>query len=144
LLSKAESIPQHKPVGVIERIARIGLDGRRILESMAYRKRLDADLLEAALAGYQHQYAVLGERIAEITRELGGKAGRSELGAAGAPAKRVVSADTRRRMAEAQQRRWSKRSGKKRNMSSEGRERIAEATRKRWEAYRAQKAAEAR
>lgn len=127
-----------------ECIARISPDGERILRIMAYRTRPDAELLEAALAGYQHQYAVLGDRIAEITRELGGKPGRSELGAAMAPAKRVVSEDTRRRMAEAQQKRWAKKSGRKRNMSAEGRERIAEATRKRWEAYRAQKAAGAR
>jgi hypothetical protein len=118
---------------------------------MGYTKHPDAELLQAALVGYQHQHAVLGERIAEITQELGGRAGRP--GAAGeAKPKRVMSAATRRRMAAAQQRRWAEKKGntggagemasakKKRNMSAEGRERIAEATRKRWAAYRAAKA----
>jgi len=112
---------------------------------MAYTKRSDAELLQAALAGYQHQYEVLGQRIAEITRQLGGRTARLDV--AGDRPKRVMSEETRRRMAAAQQRRWAgvKGSGgakKKRNMSAEGRERIAEATRKRWAEYRAQKAAQ--
>ena|SRR5579863_1039126 len=118
---------------------------------MAYTKSPDAELLQAALAGYQHQYAVLGERINEITRELGSRPGRHAAAGSAQP-RRVMSASTRRRMAAAQQRRWAavkagtaapaKRTGaKKRKMSAAGRERIAEATRKRWAAYRARKAA---
>jgi hypothetical protein len=115
---------------------------------MAYTKRPDVELLQAALVGYQHQDTILEQRIAEITLELGGRGGHPDA-AAGAKPKRVFSAETRRRMAEAQQKRraGAKRPGrtakkKKRHMSAEGRERIAEATRKRWEAYRAAKAAE--
>jgi len=117
---------------------------------MAYTKRLDTDLLRAALVGYQHQHTLLGERIAEITRELSGRSGQDDDRGIGKP-KRVMSAATRRRMAESQQKRWAEKKGsgessekpagtKKRKMSAEGRERIAEATRKRWEAYRAEKA----
>ncbi len=117
---------------------------------MAYTKRSDAELLQAALAGYQHQYDVLGQRIAEISRQLGGRPARLDM-AGGDKPKRVMSPETRRRMAAAQQRRWAGVKGtgpsgagkkKKRNMSAEGRERIAEATRKRWAEYRAQKAAQ--
>ena len=123
---------------------------RNIIDSMAYTKRPDAELLQAALVGYQHQHAMLGERIAEITRELGGRAGRPDAASATQP-KGVRSAETRSRMAAAQRRRWAeakaatgtpakKAAGKKkRNMSAAGREAIAEATRKRWEAYRAAK-----
>jgi hypothetical protein len=120
---------------------------------MAYTKRSDAELLQAALFGYRHQYAVLGERIAEITRELGGGgAGRPDADGIAKP-RRTMSADARRRIGAAQRKRWAeakattgtpgKKAGtkKKRHMSAEGRKNIAEATRKRWEAYRAAKAA---
>lgn len=117
---------------------------------MAYTKRDNTELLRAALVGYQHQHAILGERIAEITQELGGmRPGEAD----GAEPKGVRSAETRSRMAAAQRKRWAKKRGtagtlekapgkQKRQMSAEGRKNIAEATRKRWEAYRAQKASE--
>lgn len=119
---------------------------------MAYIKVLDAELLQAALGGYERQRAVIEERIAEIRRELGGGAGRQ--GAVGSPKpKRVVSAAVRRRMAASQRKRWAQakkdaggpdpktqRPKTRRKMSAEARERIAEATRKRWAAYRAAKA----
>jgi hypothetical protein len=109
---------------------------------MPYLKLSDRELLQAALVGYQHQHKVLGERIAEITRELGGGPAPQDV-AGGASPKRVMSAETRLRMAESQRRRWAgvKKTEtpvakKKRRMSAEGRERIAEATRKRWQVYR--------
>ena len=123
---------------------------------MAYTKRPDAELLQAALIGYQHQHAILGERISQIRQELGGRGGQAHDAAGGAQPKRVRSAETRSRMAAAQRKRWAetkettgtprKKAGtkKKRQMSAEGRERIAEATRKRWETYRAAKAAAAK
>jgi hypothetical protein len=118
---------------------------------MAYRKQANTELLQAALFGYQHQHAMLGERIAEISRELGGGAGSSTVDTA--KPKRTMSADARRRIGAAQRKRWAeakeatgtpaKKAGtkKKRHMSAEGRQNIAEATRKRWAAYRAEKAA---
>ena len=120
---------------------------------MAYTKRSDAELLQAALFGYQHQYTILGERMAEITRELGGKPGRPDAAAVGDKPKRTMSASARSRIAAAQRKRWAeakkatgapaKKAARKakRHMSAEGRKNIAEATRKRWEAYRAAKAA---
>ena len=125
---------------------------QHIIDSMAYTKHPDAELLRAALVGYQHQHAVLGERIAEVTRELGGRAGRPDAAEVAKP-KRTMSAAARRRIGAAQRKRWAeakKATGApakkahakgRRKMSAEGRERIAEATRKRWEAYRAEKAA---
>jgi len=94
----------------------------------------------------------LEERIAEIRRDLGGRARRSDDARTTKP-KRVLSAAARRRITAAQRKRWAKKTARtpvrkagaetKRKMSAEGRKRIAEATRKRWEAYRAEKAAAA-
>jgi hypothetical protein len=97
----------------------------------------------------QHRYAVLGDRIAEISRELGGGGGRPDAAAIAKP-KRTMSADTRCRIGAAQRKRRAEAkaatgtSAKKRNLSAAGREAIAEATRKRWAAYRAEKAARAK
>jgi hypothetical protein len=107
--------------------------------------RTDFNLLEAALIGYQHQRELLAVKIAEIQRQLGG----APATAPGeAPKKRVMNAAARKRIGQAQRKRWAefhKTRGvapkKKRMMSAEGRERIAEATRKRWAEFRAQKAA---
>ena len=53
---------------------RIGSDRCNPSISMAYTKAPDADLLQAALIGYQWQQVVLEERIAEIRREPDGTA----------------------------------------------------------------------
>jgi hypothetical protein len=118
-------------------------------------KTPDEQLLRAALFGYQHQAEMLAVKIAEIKAQLSGTpGGRQQTVTDTGNTKRVVSPAGRRRMAEAQRRRWAevhKANGTpatkapaktKRKMSAAGRKRIAEATRKRWEAYRAQKAAE--
>ena len=98
--------------------------------------RTDFNLLEAALIGYQHQRELLAVKIADIQRQLGGAPATSS---GEAPKKRVMNAAARKRIAQAQRKRWAefhKTRGvtpkKKRMMSAEGRERIAEATRKRW------------
>jgi hypothetical protein len=103
------------------------------------------ELLEAALVGYQSQREQIDAKVAEIQRELGTAPAR---GSAAGSGKRVISAAGRRRMAEAQRKRWAAAKGepasapaKKRKMSAAGKKRIADATRKRWAAYRAQKAA---
>ena len=114
---------------------------------MAYTKAPDADLLQAALIGYQRQQAVLEERMAEIRRELDGGGGRSDEAGEGKP-RRGMSAAGQRRIAAAQRKRWAELKkasatpgAAKRKMSSAGRKRIIEATRKRWAAWRAAKAA---
>ena len=66
---------------------------------MAYTKHADRELLQAALVGYQHQHDVLGERMAEIRRQLGGGAGESD-GADVAQHRRTMSASARRRIGE--------------------------------------------
>ena len=68
----------------------------------------DRELLEAALAGYQHTRQTLVERIAEIRRQLGADDGKH----AKPRKKRTV------------------------HFTPEGKRRIAEGVRKRWEAYR--------
>src|SRR5258708_2669515 len=120
---------------------------------MAYTKAPDAELLRAALVGYQYQSDMLTAKIAEIRVQLSGQTGQRHNPAIADNSKRVVSPAGRRRMAEAQQRRWAefhKANGTpvkktatqaKSKMSAAGRKRIAEAARKRWEVYRAQKAA---
>jgi hypothetical protein len=106
--------------------------------------RTDYSLLEAALIGYQHQRELLAVKIAEIQRQLGSA---PATASDETPKKRVMNAAARKRIAQAQRKRWAefhKTKGgpaKKRTMSAEGRERIAEATRKRWAEFRAAKAA---
>lgn len=110
----------------------------------------DAELKQTALVGLRHERERIDGLIAELEREVGGSGRNSR----GAPAKRrPMSAATRKRMAEAQRKRWAvQRDGapasakkpaaaKKRRIGAEGRRRIIEATRKRWEAYRKAKAA---
>jgi hypothetical protein len=119
---------------------------------MAYGKRIDPEILRAALTGYERERAEIAQKIADITRQLGGKAGPAKVKGG---RKTGMSAEGRLRIAAAQRKRWAaqkkaagaqgkkaaaKKSGK-RKMSAEGRRRIAEATRKRWEAFRAKKAA---
>jgi hypothetical protein len=107
--------------------------------------RTDYSLLEAALIGYQHQRELLAVKIAEIQHQLGNA---PATASSDAPKKRVMNVAARKRIAQAQRKRWAeyhKAQGaparKKRVMSAEGRERIAEATRKRWAEFRAAKAA---
>jgi hypothetical protein len=109
--------------------------------------KTDYSLLEAALIGYQHQRELLAVKIAEIQRQLGGA---PATASDDMPKKRVMNVAARKRIAQAQRKRWAeyhKNQGvpvkKKRMMSAEGRERIAEATRKRWAEFRAAKAAAA-
>jgi hypothetical protein len=115
---------------------------------MAYTKAPDAQLLQAALVGYEHQRSIVEERTAELRRELAGApAGSAE----GNTPRRGMSAAGRRRIAAAQRKRWAELKKAsvmppvktKRKISAAARKRIADATRKRWKAYRAAKAAAA-
>jgi hypothetical protein len=65
--------------------------------------KLTAEILTAALEGFEAQKSRIDTQIAEIKRKLGGGAD------SGAPEpKRKVSAAARRRMARAQRLRWKK------------------------------------
>ena len=118
-------------------------------ESMPTQK-LTAEVITAAIEGFEAQKKRINAQIADFRQAL---ADNSALGVA-APEpmrrRRKMSAAARKRIAEAQRKRWAamrKGSGQpttvesakpKRRISAAGRKRIIEATKKRWAAYRAQ------
>jgi hypothetical protein len=95
----------------------------------------DHDLLQAALAGYQHHLAEMNLRITELRDRLGNTAD----GAAAPPKKRTMTVVGRRKIAASQKKRWAELKTKKaspakakRKMSVAVRKRIGDAARKRW------------
>ena len=121
--------------------------------------KLTDEIIDAAIQGFEQQRAQIDQRIAELRGMRSGNHGSpAAVSGAAPPKKRKFSADARRRMREAQQRRWAgvrgtsetapkseaaaaKPAKHRRKMSAQGRKAIAEATRKRWEAFRAAKKA---
>ncbi len=117
----------------------------------------DPAVLQAALEGLERQRERTEEHIAELRRHFG------KATPKGAPRKRrTMSATARKRIAQAQKKRWAeyrkgtkakeaetpalaaKPARKKRRISAAGRKRIIEATKRRWAEYRrAQRAKEA-
>jgi hypothetical protein len=79
--------------------------------------RNDNSLLEAALIGYRQQVVQIEAAIAEIEKRLGnGRGSRSHSGASPTPKaakKHRISAEGRRRIAEAQRKRWAAQKGTK-------------------------------
>lgn len=70
----------------------------------------DTQLLRMALIGYEAERQKIQDKIAELQRRLNGRAGRSGASIAATPAKRVtrrMSAAARKRIAEAQRKRWA-------------------------------------
>ena len=110
---------------------------------------INAELLQAALSGYQAEYARIQQAMAEIRRELGSSTASTPKPVAEGK-KRTMSAAARKRIAAAQKKRWAEFHSKskeapvkkKRKLSAAGRARIVEATKRRWAAVRAQKAGE--
>jgi len=100
-------------------------------------------MLEAALIGFEQMKRNVEEKIAGIRRELGAPSGVMGI-AAGQVRRRTLSAEARRRIAEAQRKRWAavKAQGKaaaaKRTMSPAARRKIAAAQRQRWAKVRQQ------
>jgi hypothetical protein len=96
------------------------------------------ELLEAALVGLRLRLSEIDLKIADIYARISGRGGSRE-------AKRVLSAAARRRIAEAQRKRWAVHrehtKAKRRELSPAAKKRIADATKKRWAKYRAAKAA---
>ena len=118
-------------------------------------------ILEAALVGLEAQKKRIEAQIAEVRAMLPSRPGQAATTPEATPRKRrKFSAATRRRMKEAQQRRWAKIRGEseppaqarpeatkaKRKLSAAGRKAIQEAARRRWAQKRAEaaKAAPAR
>jgi hypothetical protein len=113
--------------------------------------KFDNEMLAAAIEGFEAQKKRIDAQILEIRQLLTG--GSAEPAATPGPGRkrRKVSAAGRKRMAEAQRKRWAakKKSGAapeaakpesqkpKRKMSAAGRKRISEATKKRWALVRA-------
>lgn len=122
---------------------------------------IDNEILAAAIEGFEAQKKRLDLRIAEIRQKLTGvHTGAAEEGSPEAPAggrkRRKMSPAARKRIADAQKKRWAavrKESGPatvtkkeapkaKRRLSAAGRKKIIEATKKRWAAVRAAAAKE--
>ena len=104
---------------------------------MARHAQADKDLLAMALVGYEAAKAGIEGAIREIQAKLGHRGPRA---ATGVPAKRVLSADARSRIAAAQRKRWAAirmaKAEPKRKLSAATRKRIGDAQRQRWAAVR--------
>jgi histone H1/5 len=118
-------------------------------------QKLSAEILTAAIEGFEQQKIRIDTQIAELRDMLLG--GRTEPTATPEVPKgnrRKLSAAARKRIGDAQRKRWaaSKKAAepstseaapkRKRKLSAAGRRAIAEATKKRWAAFHAAKAAE--
>jgi hypothetical protein len=113
--------------------------------------KLDSDMLAAAIEGLQAHKKRIDERITEVRQLMTGGSAKSAATPEPRRKRRKVSAAGRKRMAEAQRKRWAarKQSGAapkaakaeamkpKRKLSAAGRKRIVEATKKRWALVRA-------
>lgn len=114
--------------------------------------KLTNEVITAAIEGYESQKTRIDQQIADLKRLLTGSGKSATPADSAAPKRRKFSAETRRKMKLAQQRRWAKIKGgsapaapakvsakPKRKMSAAGRKAIAEAARKRWAAVKAAK-----
>src|SRR6516165_4033201 len=125
--------------------------------SLGGRSRQDSEFLAAALIGYQQRRAEIDGKIAALRQQLGGSWAIVPAGSSDGTRpvrKRTMSAAGRKRIAEAQRKRWkafhqlhepaaaNKAAPAARRMSAAGRKRIAEATKKRWAAFRRAKKAQ--
>jgi hypothetical protein len=114
--------------------------------------KLDNDILAAAIEGFEAQKKRLDAQIAEIRQQMTGGSARAAAAPEPGRKRRKMSAAGRKRIAEAQRKRWAdvkKQSGAapkaakpeaqkpKRKLSAAGRKRIIEATKKRWALVRA-------
>jgi hypothetical protein len=140
------------------RLATTNQDGRIEISQNHMPQKLTKEIIDAAIFGFEAKKRQIDAQIAELRAMLPG--GRTNSESADAPEagprkRKRFSADARRRMKEAQQRRWAKVRGeaepvqtaateapkrKRRKMSAAGKQAIADATRSRWEAFRATKA----
>ncbi len=112
-------------------------------------QKLTAEIINAAIEGFESQKRRIDSQIAELRQLLTG--GRPESAASGAPVRRrKMSAAGRRRIAAAQKARWAKIKGEaepasspapakqRRKLSAAGRKAISEATKRRWALKRAE------
>ena len=115
-------------------------------------KKLTAEILNAAIEGFESQKRRIDAQIAELRQMLEG--GPAVTAAPAAPTKhrRKMSAAARKRIGDAQRKRWaeSKKTSSpvapevpkpKRKLSAAGKKAIVDATKKRWAAFHAAKRA---
>src|SRR5215470_13852806 len=119
-------------------------------------QKLTPEIITAAIEGFESQKRRIDDQIAELRAMLpGGSAETAATPEAPTRKRRKFSAATRRRMKQAQQRRWQRVRGEseptapaatpepskpKRRISEEGMKRIIAATKKRWALKRAEAA----
>jgi hypothetical protein len=114
-------------------------------------KKLTDAILNAAIEGFEAQKRRINAQINELRTMLPG--GHTEpVATPEAPKRRKMSAAARKRIGDAQRKRWAESKGAsqpvapteapKRKLSAAGKRAIAEATKKRWAAYHAAKKAE--
>ena len=119
--------------------------------------KLTNEIINAAITGFEAQKTRIDAQIAELRAMLDGSTKRTPAATPETHTlkRRKFSAAARRRMKEAQQRRWAKIRGEseptapetpeaakpKRKISAAGRKAISEATKKRWAAFHAAKTA---
>ena len=112
--------------------------------------KLTNEILTAAIAGFETQKHRIDGQIAELRRMLSGDRTEAVAAPERKKGKRKMSAAARKRISEAQRKRWAAvrhvsapaaaKPKPKRKLSAEGRKRIIEATKKRWALVRAQAA----
>jgi hypothetical protein len=108
--------------------------------------KLTAEILNAAIEGFESQKRRIDEQIAEIRQLMDGSRAESVGGSEPQkPQRRMMSVAARKRMAEAQRKRWAASKGEsekpKRKMSAAGRANIVAALKRRWAAKKAGSAA---
>jgi hypothetical protein len=124
------------------------------VEGDLMRRQIDNSILEMALVGYSAKRNEVVQKMADIQRQLGGRASASvTIQTAEPKLKHHINAAGRARIAEAQRRRWAasksaespaqptpELSKPKRKLSKAGRAAIVAATKKRWALKRAEAA----
>jgi hypothetical protein len=118
------------------------------------RQRLNAEIIAAAIEGFELQKRRIDTQIGELRAMLSGSRSEGAATPEATTPKRKVSAAARRRMAQGQKKRWAARKAEsqgqasatpepakpKRQMSAAGRRAISEATKRRWALKRAETA----
>ena len=115
------------------------------------KQKITHAIITAAIDGFEAQKKRIDAQIADLRQTLTGNGTRALATPEPVPGRRKMSAAARKRIADAQRKRWAAMKGRsghpttaegdkpKRRISAAGRKAIIEATRKRWAAYRAQK-----
>ena len=110
--------------------------------------KLSNDVINAAIEGFENQKRSIDARIVELRAMLNGSTAEESASMPIGRSRRKMSVAARKRIAQAQRKRWAAVKGsaktpaapkKKRRLSAAGRAAIIAATKKRWAAERAAK-----